>query len=113
MQKYTKAITVQEDINTQIKALDEKFKGKLEAIESEKDAEKKETLTQETQKELIMAQQQLQQYGAMQTQQLMNEVLKVAQSIAKKIGVDVILEKQTVYYGGTPMTDLVISELNK
>ena len=47
------------------------------------------------------------------TARLQIKILDAVKNVAKKIGLELVLDKQVVIVGGTDITDLTISELNK
>ena len=40
-------------------------------------------------------------------------ILEAVKKVSKKVGVDVVLDKQVLIVGGMDLTDMVITELNK
>lgn len=47
------------------------------------------------------------------TIKLQQDIVKAVTTVAKKMGIDVVVDKQVVITGGTDLTDMVVSELNK
>jgi Skp family chaperone for outer membrane proteins len=42
-----------------------------------------------------------------------NDIIKASDKVAKKVGIDVVVDKVAIIVGGVDLTDMVISELNK
>lgn len=51
--------------------------------------------------------------NAQLTGKLQQEILQSVQKVAKKVGIDMVLDKQVVITGGMDLTDMVLTELNK
>jgi len=113
MTEYNEAKAIQSEIEDRIKKLEKEYQKKLTKIEKEKNEEKKQKLKETTRDEFMQDQQKLQAYGEQETAKLIGQIMEVAQSVAKEVGVDVIVEKQVIYFGGMPMTNLVLAKLNK
>lgn len=47
------------------------------------------------------------------TVKLQREILTSVEKVAKKVGVDMVLDKQVIITGGMDLTDMVINDLNK
>jgi len=47
------------------------------------------------------------------TLKLQQDIVKSVTTVAKKVGLDTVLDKQVVIFGGTDLSDMVLSELNK
>ena len=46
-------------------------------------------------------------------EKLKQEILSASNQVAKEYGIDVVLDKQVVYYGGFDLSDFVIEKLNQ
>jgi len=44
---------------------------------------------------------------------LQKEILDAVNKVAKKVGIDIVLDKQVIIIGGVDLTDMVLNELNK
>ena len=53
------------------------------------------------------------QYETGVQQKLMSKVKEMTKVLAKKYGVDVVLDKRVVYNGGFDLTDFLVDKLNK
>lgn len=113
MSEYTEAKDIQSKIEEKIKTLEKEFKEKIAKIEKEKDEKKKRELSEKTREEFMKEQQQLQAFGEQETAKLIGQVMEVAQVVAREVGVDIIVDKRVVYFGGMPMTNLVLAKLNR
>ena len=47
------------------------------------------------------------------TKKLQQDIVRAVDSVAKDLGIDVVLDKQVVITGGVDITDMVLSKLNK
>ena len=47
------------------------------------------------------------------TTKLQSDILASVKKVAKKVGIDMVLDKAALIIGGTDLTDMVISDLNK
>lgn len=100
---------------------EESFKKDFEAsqtklAEAEKNGKKKEELEKmkkELEEDLAPKRESLLRLNEQLTTKLQAKILDSAKKVAKKVGIDVVLDKQVVITGGMDLTDMVVSDLNK
>lgn len=92
----------------------EERRKKLEEAEEEgKTEEELEELQKELEEELSPKRERLLELNERLTTELQKEILGAVEKVAKKVGIDVVVDKQVIIVGGTDLTDFVINELNK
>jgi outer membrane protein len=100
----------QDDLKTEF----EKRQKKVETAKAKgKDDEAIQKLISELEEELKPKQQELMALHTQLMNQLKQEILVAAKKVAKEYGIDVVIDKQAIYYGGFDLTDFVIERLNK
>ncbi len=100
---------------------EESFKKDFEAsqaklAEAEKSGKKKEELEKmkkDLEEELAPKRETLLKLNEQLTTKLQAKILESAKKVAKKVGIDVVFDKQVVITGGMDLTDMVVSDLNK
>ena len=70
-------------------------------------------MLQERDDELEPKRQELAQYEMGFRQSFLLNISTTAKKVAEEYGVDVVVDKQVLYYGGFDLTDLVLERLNK
>lgn len=92
----------------------EESQKKLEKAEKEgKSTEDIEKLREELEKKLSPKRKELLRLNEQLTTKLQMEILAAADKVAKKVGIDLVLDKQVVITGGMDLTEMVVNELNK
>ena len=95
------------------KEFDESQK-KLEAAEKEgKKKEELEKMKKDMEEKLTPKRNTLLQLNEQLTGKLQMEILEAVKKVAKKVGIDLVLDKQVVITGGMDLSEMVITELNK
>lgn len=117
LSRYDAAKNAEEEFNKKQEAYQKKLDKHQEKIKKAKEKNKKEDYIQELvdqmQEEMGPEQEQLLRYRAQLMGSLRQKVLAVARQVAKDQGVDVIVDKQAVLFGGYDITEFVIDRLNK
>lgn len=92
----------------------EESQKKLEAAKTAKKSQKEiETITKELEEKLAPKREQLMRLNEELTTRLQREIVTSVKSVAKNLGLDIILDKQAVIIGGVDVTDMVINKLNE
>ncbi len=87
---------------------------KLEKAEKEKKGiEEIEKLKEELETKLEPKRKSLFRLNEELTTKLQMETLAAVKKVAKKVGIDIVLDKQAIISGGVDLTEMVINELNK
>jgi outer membrane protein len=95
------------------KAYEESQK-KLEKAQKEgKSEDEIKELQEKLEKELEPKRKELLELNDKLTNKLQLEIVSAVKIVAKKVGIDVVLDKQVIITGGMDLTDMVISELNR
>ncbi|OGC06444.1 hypothetical protein A2526_03420 [candidate division WOR-1 bacterium RIFOXYD2_FULL_36_8] len=92
-----------EDSQNKLKEAEDKGKSKNELDKMTKDLEKK---LEPKRTELLKLNEQL-------TSKLQGNIVDSVENVAKKLGIDIVLDKQVLIVGGMDITDMVIKDLNK
>lgn len=95
------------------KFVDEKQKLIEQAKTDKKSDEEIQKLVESIKVELKPKQEEVIQYETGVQQKLMSKVKEMTKVLAKKYGVDVVLDKRVVYNGGFDLTDFLVDKLNK
>ena len=95
------------------KFVDEKQKLIEQAKTDKKNEEEIQKLVDSIKLELKPKQEEVIQYETSVQQKLMAKVKEMTKVLAKKYGVDVVLDKRVVYNGGFDLTDFLVDKLNK
>ena len=92
----------------------EESQKKLEAAEKEgKKKEDLEKMKKEFEEKLAPKRDTLLQLNQQLTGKLQQKILDAVKKVAKKVGIEVVFDKQVVIVGGMDLTELVLTELNK
>jgi Skp family chaperone for outer membrane proteins len=92
----------------------EESQSKLEKAQKDgKSDEELEKMKEELEKELTPKREELLKLNEKITTKLQMEIVSAVKVVAKKVGIDVVLDKQVVITGGMDLSDMVITELNR
>ncbi|MCU0640972.1 MAG: OmpH family outer membrane protein [Candidatus Margulisbacteria bacterium] len=92
----------------------EESQKKLEKAEKDgKKPEELEKMKKELEEKLAPERETLLRLNAELTGKLQQEILKAVQKVAKKVGIEMVLDKQVIITGGMDLTEMVVTELNK
>lgn len=92
----------------------EKSQEKLEKAQKDGKSEKElEKMREELEKDLEPKRKELLALNEKLTNKLQLEILSAVKVVAKKVGLDVVFDKQVIITGGMDLTDMVIAELNR
>ncbi len=115
--EYRETEKAQEELSKQEEAFKKEFEesqGKLEKAEKEgKSAEELEKMKKEFEEKLAPKRDSLLMLNQQLSGKLQLEILESVKKVAKKVGIDIVLDKQVVITGGMDLTEMVINELNK
>ena len=95
------------------KEYEERKKKLDEAQEAGKSKEELDQLQKDMEEELKPMKEKLVQLNKRLTEDLQNKIVKSVEKVAKKLGIDIVMDKQALITGGTDLTNLVLTELNK
>jgi outer membrane protein len=114
---YRETSKAQGELSKQEESFKKDFEdSQTKLAKAEKDGKKPEELEKmkkELEEKLAPKRETLLRLNAQLTGKLQQEILKSVQKVAKKVGIDVVFDKQVVITGGMDLTEMVISELNK
>ena len=92
----------------------EKSQEKLEKAQKDDKSEKElEKIRENLEKDLEPKRKELLALNEKLTNKLQLEILSAVKVVAKKVGLDVVFDKQVIITGGMDLTDMVIAELNR
>ena len=115
--QYKEATKAQKELEKKQKKFKDEFeKSQKKLLEAEKKGKKQSELTRmkaDMEKKLESKQKELMQYNQALSQELQKNILAASSKIAKKLALDLIIDKQAVIVGGMNVTDMVLTELNK
>ncbi len=115
--QYKKTESAQKELEKQEESFKKEFEEsqkKLEKAEKEgKGEEELGKMKKELEKKLLPKRETLLKLNQQLTAKLQQEILEAVNTVAKKVGIDVVLDKQVVITGGMDLTELVVNELNK
>lgn len=106
---YEKAFKANQEKLTKLQQSKEKAKTEKEKAKIDKDAEE---LIKKVEDELRPKQEEITQLEAGFQQTLLFTVTSTAEKVAKSYGIDVVVDKRAVFYGGFDLTDFVIEKIN-
>lgn len=95
------------------KEFDESQKKLQEAEKQGKAKEELDKMKDDLEKKLAPKREELLKTNEKLTIKLQQDIVKAVTTVAKKMGIEVVVDKQVVITGGTDLTDMVVSELNK
>lgn len=121
VQKVFKGYSATEKAQTELSKQEESFKKEFEdsqtqLAKAEKDGKKPEELDKmkkDLEEKLAPKRETLLKLNAELTGKLQQEILTAVQKVAKKVGIDMVFDKQVVITGGMDLTEMVLTELNK
>jgi len=115
--EYKETETAQDELSKKEKAFREEFEKRQKELEeaekADKSKEELENLTKELEAELEPKRKELLELNEQLTTKLQKEILDAVNKVAKKVGIDIVLDKQVIIIGGVDLTDMVLNELNK
>ena len=115
--EYRETDKAEEQLKKQKEDYDKEFKEaqeKLEDAEKEKKGfEEIEKLRQELEEKLEPKRKELFRLNEELTSKLQTKIVGAVEEVAKKVGIDVVVDKQVMITGGVDLTEMVIKELNK
>lgn len=104
-------VNLKQEREMQIAALQEWVKGPVSEIEKEKNAKKKEELSQKYQQELAVKSQAIQNQYLQNLAKIDAELTAIIATVATEEGFSLTLNKTSVLTGGTDITDKVIQKV--
>jgi outer membrane protein len=108
---------IQEDVQKRRadyeKLVDEKQKTIDQAKSEKKSDEDMQKIVDKIKIELKPKQEEILKYEAEVQQKLMGKIKEMTKVVSKRYGVDVVLDKRVVYFGGLDLTDFIVDKLNK
>jgi len=115
--EYKETATAQEQVAKE----EETFKKEFEASQKQlSDAEKKnmkkeelEKLRKDLEDKLMPKRQSLITLNEKLTTKLQADILSATKEVAKKVGIDIVFDKQVIITGGVDLTEMVINKLNE
>jgi outer membrane protein len=115
--EYKETAKAQELVSKQ----EEEFKKSFDDSQKKlKDAETKgskkedlEKMRKEFEDKLMPKRQELLDLNEKLTAKLQQEILNATKDVAKKVGIDVVMDKQVIITGGVDLTEMVINKLNE
>jgi len=114
---YKATSAAQEKLSKQEETFKKEFdESQTKLAEAEKNGKSKEEIEKmkgELEKKLAPKRETLLKLNEELTLKLQQDIVKAVKAVAGKVGIEVVVDKQVVIIGGTDLTDLVISELNK
>ncbi|MFH1576324.1 MAG: OmpH family outer membrane protein [Candidatus Margulisiibacteriota bacterium] len=115
--EYKSTEKAQEELGKQEEAFKKEFEESQKKLEqAEKDGKKPselETMKKDLETKLAPKREKLLKLNEQLTVKLQMEILDSVKKVAKKVGLDVVLDKQVVITGGMDLTEMVVNELNK
>lgn len=117
VKQYNKAIAAQSDLVKKQKELQDLLIKKQSELEAAKAANKSEEelgkMKEELEEELMPKRDDLIGMNQKLSTDIEKDIIDATKKIAKQLRIDVVLDKQVVLTGGTDLTNLVTSHLNK
>jgi len=115
--EYKETSKAQEQVSKQEEDFKKEFESSQKKLaEAEKKNMKKEELEKlrkELEDQLTPKRQSLIELNEKLTSKLQAEILSAAKDVAKKVGIDVVFDKQVVITGGLDLTEMAINKLNE
>lgn len=115
--EYKSTQSAQADLSKQEEAFKKEFEESQKQLEkAQKDgkaASELEKMKKDLETKLGPKRDSLMKLNEQLTSKLQQDILDAVKKVNKKVGVDLVLDKQVVITGGMDLTDMVISELNK
>jgi outer membrane protein len=114
---YKETSKAQGELSKQEESFKKEFEESQKKLETaEKEGKKKdeiEKMKKELEEKLSPKRDSLLRLNEQLTGKLQAEILDAVKRVAKKLGIDLVLDKQVVITGGMDISEMVISELNK
>ena len=115
--EYKEIQAHQKKMNKKLEAymkLEEKKQKKINKAKLKNKSDEELTeLVETSREELLEKKKEMDQLDAYFQQELLMALTKTSKLVAKEYGIDVVLNKQALFYGGFDMTNFVLEELNK
>jgi outer membrane protein len=115
--EYKETEKAQEELGKEEESFKKEFEESqerlLEAEKEGKETAELEKMKKELEDKLAPKRESLLRLNEQLTVRLQLEILEAVKKVAKKVGIDMVLDKQVVITGGMDLTDLVVNELNK
>ncbi len=113
---YKKTIRFQEQSKQKEKALQEEISAKQKQFDKEKSKGTSEIelrkLAEKYEKEIEPKRNEMLNFQQKSVSDIKNDIVKATEEVAKKTGLDIVLDKQVFITGGTDISDKVIDVLN-
>lgn len=114
---YKETVKAQEQIDTkqsEFKKEFEKSQEKLQKLQKDgKPVEEIDKMRKDLEEKLEPKRKEILHLNEELTVRLQQKILVAVETVSKKMGVDVVFDKQVIITGGVDLTDMVIRELNK
>jgi len=115
--EYKETEKAEEVLKEKKEDFEKKFEDAQEKLEkAEKDNKSKEDiekLREELEKELEPMRKELVTFNEQLTRKLQQDIISAVEKVAKKLGIDIVVDKQVIITGGVDLSEMVINELNK
>lgn len=115
--EYKETTKAQGELSKQEESFKKEFEEsqkKLEKAEKEnKSQEELEKMRKELETNLAPKRENLLRLNEQLTGKLQLDIIEAVKKVAKKVGVDIVLDKQVVITGGMDISEMVVTELNK
>ncbi|MBU1026322.1 MAG: OmpH family outer membrane protein [Candidatus Margulisbacteria bacterium] len=115
--EYKETESAQKDLAKEEESFKKDFEKSQEKLEkAEKDGKSKEDLDKlrkELEEKLAPKRESLLRLNEQLTAKLQLKILDSVKAVAKKVGIEMVLDKQVIITGGMDLTEMVITELNK
>ncbi len=114
---YKETSKAQAELSKQEESFKKDFEESQKKLEkAEKDGKKPEELEKmkaDLEKQLAPKRESLMKLNEQLTGKLQQKILDSVKTVAKKVGIEMVLDKQVVITGGMDLTEMVVNELNK
>jgi outer membrane protein len=114
---YSETAKAQADLAKEEEGFKKDFEDSQKKLaEAEKNGTKKEDLEKmkkEMEEKLAPKRESLLKLNEQLTTSLQAKILEAVKKVSKKVGIDIVLDKQVVITGGMDLTDMVTTQLNK
>ena len=115
--EYKATEKAQEELSKQEESFKKEFEDSQKKLEeAEKNGKKPsdlEKMKKDLEEKLAPKREKLLKLNEQLTVKLQMEILEAVKKVSKKVGVEVVLDKQVVITGGMDVTEMVVNELNK
>jgi Skp family chaperone for outer membrane proteins len=114
---YKESKKAQDELEKKEKDFKKEFEKKQEELEQAqakgKSRSEIEDLRKKLEDDLSPKRDQLLALNERLTQKIQQDIVKAVERVAKRTGIEVVVDKQVIITGGMDLTDMVVSELNK